>query len=188
MRRSFIAWDEVRTRLQADEKAAREVFAESPERIKTVFHQRAIRLARAPARNKPVSRGFPALIFSVAQEQYAIELKDLAEVLPFQGCTPVPGSSPDFPGVINLRGELRPVIDLGQVLCGTPSTGPGALLVLPRPLALNVDSVDDLRELDSGELARAARGGYVRTLAPGIPGLLDVEALLSAVLSPKGSR
>jgi len=37
-------------------------------------------------------------------------------VLPFAPCAPVPGAPPQFLGVINLRGELRAVVDLARLL------------------------------------------------------------------------
>ena len=76
-----------------------------------------IRLAKAHAAGSgPSPLGLPVLIFRLAQELYAIELEEVAETLPFERCTPVPGSPPQFLGVINLRGEapggagLRPPV------------------------------------------------------------------------------
>jgi purine-binding chemotaxis protein CheW len=188
MKTASIGWEEVRRRLQTSEDSLREALSESPERIKTVFHQRAVLLAKAQAADKSASRGIPALIFRLAEERYAIALKELAEVLPFQGCTQVPGASPEFLGVINVRGELRPVIDLARVLSGSPSTDFGAVLILRRHGALKVDDVEDLREIRSDELTPPVQGRYLQALAAGTLGLLDVETMLSAVFSPKESR
>jgi purine-binding chemotaxis protein CheW len=183
-----IQWEEVHRRLQTNEKSLRESLTESPERIKTVFHQRAVQLAKEHAANKPASRGIPALIFRLAEERYAIALKELAEVLPFQGCTQVPGASAQFLGVINLRGELRPVIDLARVLSGNSSTNSGEVLVLRHQAALKVDAVEDLREISSEELTPPIQGHHIQALASGTLGLLDVETMLSTVLSSKESR
>jgi purine-binding chemotaxis protein CheW len=188
MKQGSIQWEEVRRRLQASENSLRASLSEGPERIKTTFRQRAVQLAKEHASSKPVSRGIPALIFRLSQERYAIALKDLSEVLPFQACTQVPGASPQFLGVINLRGELRPVIDLARVLSGSFSTDSGVVLVLRHQGALKVDAVEDLREIRPEELARPVQGHYIQALASGSLGLLDVETMLSAVFSPKESR
>jgi purine-binding chemotaxis protein CheW len=188
MTRAAIQWDEVRKRVQANEDSLRRTLSESPERIKTVFRQRAAKLAREHAEKKPAARGIPTLIVRVAQEKYAIALEQLAEVLPFQGCTRIPGAPRQFLGVINLRGDLRPVIDLAWVLSGSPSIDSGAVLILRQPAALKVDAVEDLREIASEELTRPVQGHYVQALASGTLGLLDVETMLSAVFSPKESR
>ena len=183
-----IQWEEVRRRLKTNEESLRETLSESPERIKTVFRQRAIQLAKEHAGNKRASKGMPALIFRLGDERYAIALKELAEVLPFQGCTQVPGASPQFLGVINLRGELRPVIDLAQVLSGRSSIDSGAVLVLRHQVALKVDAAEDLREISCEELTPTVQGHYIQALASGTLGLLDIETMLSALSSPKESR
>ena len=192
MKRGSIAWEEVRTRLRADEESLRRTLSETPERIQAVFRQRALQLAKEHASKKTPVKGIPALIFRLGQERCAIALQHLAEVLPFQRCVPVPGAPPQFLGVINLRGELRPVIDLARVLLpvssGVPSADPGLVLVLRRPAALKVDQVEDLREIGSEELTHAVPGHYIQALASGTLGLLDVETMLSAVFSPKESR
>jgi purine-binding chemotaxis protein CheW len=128
------------------------------------------------------------LIFTVAGERYALPLQELAEVLPFQGCTPVPGSSPSILGVMNLRGEIRPLIDLACVLSAGTALDSGAVLVLRRPLALKVDRIEDLREIRREELNPAAPGTFIQGMASGTLALLDIETILSAVLSRKESR
>jgi purine-binding chemotaxis protein CheW len=183
--RASIDWEEVRRRLRKSEDALQETLSENPARMRAVFHQRAIQLAKEHADNQQASKGMPVLIFRLAHEQYAIALRELAEVLPFQGCTPVPGSSPEFLGVINLRGELRPVIDLARVLSGSASTDSGAVLVLRRQAGLKVDSAEELREIRSDEMTPPARGHHVQALVNGTLALLDVETILSAVCSVK---
>jgi len=188
VKRAFVKWDEVRRRLQTSEDSLRDALSESPERIETVFRQRAVQLAKPTAATKSVSSGIPALIFRLAHERYAIALKDLAEVLSFHGCTRVPGARAQFLGVINVRGELRPVIDLGHVLSGLPSNDSGAVLILRRQAALKVDEIEELREIGAGELSRPVPGQYLQAFASGTLGLLDVETMLSAVFSPKESQ
>lgn len=181
MTRTSISWEEVRARLQASERSLRETFAESPEHVKKTFRRRAVQLAQRPPADRPTSK-IPSLIFRIAQERYAIPLKELAEVLPFRGCTGVPGSSPQFLGVINLRGELRPVIDLARLLSTSSPSDSGAILMLRRSAALKVDAVEDLRDIGSEEISHLPHGHYIHSLASGALGLLDVESLLSAYL------
>jgi chemotaxis signal transduction protein len=188
MTRAAIQWDEVRKRVQANEESLRRTLSESPERIKTVFRQRAAKLAKEDAEKKSAAPGIPAILVRVARERYAIALGDLAEVLPFQGCAAIPGAPRQFAGVINLRGDLRPVIDLAWVLSSGDSGDSGAILVLRQAAALKVDEVEDLCEIAREQLRPLAAGSYVQALASGTLGLLDVEAMLSAVFSPKESR
>jgi hypothetical protein len=126
MKRAPIDWALVRTRVRASEAALEEAAADNPVRLEAAYRERAVRLAKVEARPKAAAAGLPALVFRLNKERYAIELKEVAEVLPLAGCTPVPGSPPEFLGVINLRGELRAVLDLGRLLAlsgndaGTP--------------------------------------------------------------------
>jgi chemotaxis signal transduction protein len=175
-------WEQVRARLQSSENALQDALSASPDRVQTVFRERAGQLAKRSTQLRPVSSGVPALLFRLGVEQYAINLSELAEVRPFEGCTPVPGSSPNFLGVINLRGELRPVVDLGLVLSGSHSTDTGFVLILHRQVGLKVDEIADLREIRPEEFPVASHGKYIRGLAPGPVMLLDVEAVCKGVL------
>ncbi|HEY4085240.1 MAG TPA: chemotaxis protein CheW [Bryobacteraceae bacterium] len=183
-KRAAIDWDEVRARLQKSEQALQESLSDNPGRMQAVFRRRAVQLAQE-AEAKPASQGIPALVFRLGQERYAVPLEELAEVLPFRGCTGVPGGSERFLGVINLRGQIRPVIDLARVLCGSASTDSGAVLILRRPIGLKVDAVENLQRIRSDEMAAPVRGHFVRPFLSGTLALLDLETLLSAVTSTK---
>jgi purine-binding chemotaxis protein CheW len=188
MSQTSIRWEEVHRRLRKTEESLAESLSENPARMKAIFRQRAARLASERAEDKAAVRGTPTLVFSLGRERYAVPLKVLAEVVPFQNCVPIPGAPPYFQGVINLRGELRPVIDLARIISGTSSADSGAVLILRRPAALKVDSVDELREIGAGEIAPSVHGQFVQAVASGTLALLDVEAILSTVLSPKENR
>jgi purine-binding chemotaxis protein CheW len=177
----------VRGRLRRSEEALQAALSYSPERMKAVFRRRAIQLAVKPAEARPASQSIPALIFGLGQERYAIPLQDIAEVLPFNGCTEVPGAPAQFLGIINLRGEIRPVIDLSRVICGGASTDSGVVLILRRSVGLKVDKAEELRHIRSDEVTPPVRGQCVRPFVSGTLALLDVETLLSAMASTRKS-
>lgn len=52
------------------------------------------------------------LTFTLAEEQYAVDVYDVKEVLEFTTVTRVPRTLEFMRGVINLRGSVVPVIDL----------------------------------------------------------------------------
>jgi len=152
MKTVSVNWEQVRSRLRASEKALDEALRAGPQRIQIAYRQRAVRLANTKTSRTAVSPGLPVIIFRLARERYAIELKDLAEVLPFTRCTPVPGAPPQFLGVINLRGELRGVLDLSQLLAlpESESAKSGFILMLRRSglgVGLKVDSIEELHEI-----------------------------------------
>jgi purine-binding chemotaxis protein CheW len=188
MKRAAIDWDLVRTRLRASEAALEEAATENPARLEAAYRERAARLAKVHVRSKPAAAGLPALVFRLNKERYAIELKDVAEVLPLAGCTPVPGSPPEFLGVINLRGELRAVLDLGRLLSLSANEDghSGFVLILRRQgreIGLKIDRVEDLLEIRPEELTLPVEGKYVKALTPDTLMLLDVDAVLDGVYS-----
>jgi len=55
------------------------------------------------------------VVFRVGKEEYAVSISAVQEVGPWAQPTPVPEAPPMVEGVINLRGEIIPVIDLGRL-------------------------------------------------------------------------
>jgi purine-binding chemotaxis protein CheW len=68
--------------------------------------------------------GEPAqyLTFLLAQEQFAIGILGIKEIIEYHGVTEVPMMPPSVRGVINLRGAVVPVLDL-LARFGRPSSG-----------------------------------------------------------------
>ncbi len=56
------------------------------------------------------------LTFQMQGDPYGVELKDVDEVLHMATCRPLPGAPPFVAGVLNLRGDLLPVVDLTRRL------------------------------------------------------------------------
>jgi chemotaxis signal transduction protein len=104
----------------------------------------------------------------------------------------VPGSPPQFLGVISLRGELRAVLDLGRLLglAKSEDKEPGFVLVLRhqgRQIGLKVDSIEELRKIRPEEVSVSGHGRYMKGIAPGMLMLLNAEAVLAEVFSKEES-
>ena len=70
---------------------------------------------------KTAKEGFQALTFMLNDEIFGVDINSVREVLDFTSITKVP-QTPDFmSGVINLRGNVAPVIDL-KMKFGLPAT------------------------------------------------------------------
>jgi len=152
--------------------------------MEAVFRQRATRLAdrRAPsaARKSP-----EVLVCHAGRERYALELDDLTEVLPFSGCAPIPGAPAGLLGVINLRAELRPVMDLGGLLGASKSSRElSGYIVLVRSCqaGLRVDQVGQILSLPGPVQRTGLPAGYVKAFLPDGLMLLDPAKLLSSFL------
>src|ERR1043166_6920649 len=100
-------WSQVRKKLQQSQMSA----DSDRGRTETIYRERAARLASQRALPE-ASPTLGALVFTLGTERYAVELRDLVEVLPFDSCTPVPGGPQELLGVINWRGEIRPGLSL----------------------------------------------------------------------------
>jgi purine-binding chemotaxis protein CheW len=196
MKRTRIDWDLVRSRLQSSERALEEAMTESPARIDAAYRLRAARLAKRRVEQAPHAATLTVLVFRLGLDRYAIEIKEVAEALRLERCAPVPGSLPLFAGVINLRGELRAVVDLARLLAlpggadpGNKGDDSGFVLLLRRhgqEIGLKVDRIEDLREIGPEDLSLPSQGKYVTGLAPGTLMLLSVDAVLAEVLSKGG--
>lgn len=98
--------------------------------------------------------------FYVNQEQFAVPVEDVQEVLLSQPLTPVPLAPQEIVGLLNLRGAVMPAIDL-RVQLGVEPTDPAKdhkMLVLSTGeglVSLVVDDIGDVFEL-AGEGWRAA--------------------------------
>jgi len=131
-------------------------------------------------------------------QQFAMPLQRIREVIEHRTVTRVPSAPAFVHGVINLRGMVIPVVDMGLHI-GLPAYSPSrrtCLLVVEIPsrgepitLGLIVDSVADVLEVPRGSLRPpppfgvAVRLDFISGLAPlddgDIVTVLDAERMLS---------
>lgn len=91
------------------------------------------------------------LIVELRGGLYGIDSGVVREIVPVIDATRLPGAPPHVRGVVNLRGQLLTVVDVGHRLTGTPAETPeGSIVVVTmaeRALGLLVDDVHDVQEL-----------------------------------------
>lgn len=78
----------------------------------SILRARAQALAQTPPAAPNSGTMIEILEFRLAQERYALETRQVQEVLPFKDLTPVPCTPPFVLGVVNVRGRILPVFDL----------------------------------------------------------------------------
>ena len=61
------------------------------------------------------------LLFELGQDRYALDVQQVAEVLPLVGITPIPQAPPAVAGIVSYRGAPVPVIDVSQLTLGRPA-------------------------------------------------------------------
>ncbi|HID98441.1 MAG TPA: chemotaxis protein CheW [Thermodesulfobacteriaceae bacterium] len=67
----------------------------------------------------------PLLLFQVGKHPWAVELNWVREVVPAKGIGALPNSNPEVAGMMNVRGEVIPVIDGGDILNVSGNGGSG---------------------------------------------------------------
>jgi len=61
------------------------------------------------------------LLFRLGQDRYAIEARQVAEVLPMLAVKEIPQAPPTVRGAFDFRGQPVPLIDLSQLALGRPA-------------------------------------------------------------------
>ena len=132
------------------------------------------------------------VLFRVAGRIHGIDLHTIREVIPARRTTRLPGA-PDFvAGLMNVRGTIVTVIDLGAHLASAP-VGSGAQVVLveegAKLVGIAVDEVLEVRRLDASQVEPAppeqTEGGVVAGLGhsgDSVVILLDIRAIIQHVL------
>jgi purine-binding chemotaxis protein CheW len=107
--------------------------------------------------------------FEARGRVYGIDVLQIREIVRCQEVTPLPKAPELIEGVIDLRGVVIPVIDLGRALCGEPADeGPrtrfAILEVDGMVLGLRVAAAVDVISVEAGDVdappALAAHAGY----------------------------
>ena len=125
-------------------------------------------------------------------ELYGINVFKIREIVAMPTVTAVAGSEPHMLGVVNLRGQIIPVMDLPGIVGVKPKTGLNIMLVTEfarTTQAFAVESVDEIVRLDWSQVlsAEGSHGGGMVTSIARVDGdvqntrlaqVLDVETIL----------
>jgi purine-binding chemotaxis protein CheW len=128
------------------------------------------------------------MVLTAAGRSVAILATAAREVAPRPSAIRLPGAPEFVCGVVNVRGTLVPLVDLGRLLDAGPATPTGWVVTLDlagRRCALAVDSLPVLRAADAPPGAcptsQACLSAEVRVAGTALP-LLDVDALADDIL------
>jgi purine-binding chemotaxis protein CheW len=153
--------------------------------------ERDSREGRAAERNE---QRLQMINFTLGGDEYAVEIQKVREVINFRELTPLPKAPSFVKGIINLRGEVIPVIDLREKL-GLAHEAYSALTnviiveIGRKAVGVVVDDVRHVIRLAPGEVAPSPpfigglSGKYVSGVAKigeRLVVVLDMERILSA--------
>ena len=162
-------WDKIRRHMEATRAAIEQGSTPSPEAERNILKKRAQELAREPERREKAEEMLEVVEFDLANERYAFPLAQVREVSLLRELTPVPCAPPFVLGIMNLRGEIRAVIDLKKFF-DLPAAG---------ITELNKIILIERGDIRLGILADAIRGVRnipLSDLQSALPTLTDVRA------------
>ncbi len=131
------------------------------------------------------------LLFGVGGRLCACELDAIREIVPFRQATRLPGAPPFVTGLINLRGTILTVMDLGLRLGGAPIDAMKGSIVLAEAgtkcIGLGVDELRDVQRVPrtqiepaDGEIGSGLVSGVLR-VGDDVAMLLDVRAIIKQI-------
>ena len=181
-------WQEVYARLERTRQALDVGRHRSPDEVKRLLRDRALALAK-PSHDAQAPTGvLDLLVFSLSGERFGIKTEYVVEVVPLEGLTPVPCTPPFVLGVVNHRGRILPILDLGRLL---ESPGSGAeernriIVVEAGGMTFGIMAwtvVGTIQVAGSGLAPPPAalagvRGAFLMGVTGGMVAVLDLEAL-----------
>jgi len=87
---------------------------------------RAVAMAIEPEKQRDKSTILELIEFALASEKYGIETQYVREIYPLKDFTPLPGVPSYILGIINVRGQIIPLVDLKKFF-NFPAKGIGEL-------------------------------------------------------------
>lgn len=137
-------------------------------------------------------------LFRIGEETYAIPVGMLTEIIISQKLFPVPTAPQHVLGIINLRGNIVPIVDIRPVLSLPLQSEPGQIAILKHgsiTLGIVVDDVSEvvavpensLLEIPAENALQASgknRSRFALALIPrehGVAALLNVEKIIDEI-------
>ena len=136
------------------------------------------------------------IVIRIGEEQYGIDIKYIDNIVRMQQITRVPQVPAHFKGVINLRGEVIPVMSIRIKMGLAPDVESKDTRIIiikmdqHEPIGMMVDMVKEVVNLSSAEIERVGfdRGDNGNAYASGIGKhetglitLLDLDAVLAGL-------
>src|SRR3954464_2713383 len=125
------------------------------------------------------------VVFSLGDEEYALPITQVHEIIRFTEPRSVASSDPSVRGVISLRGKILPVYDLATRLGVEPADVSEAKIVIVETAedmaGVVVDDVEEVITIDGEQLDEAPPAG-----GRGIDGIAKIGDRLVVLLDPEG--
>jgi purine-binding chemotaxis protein CheW len=188
-RQAPIDWAMVHRRLDAVRTAVDMAWRPDAETVARILRTRAQALARKPVAEQKAD-GLEIVEFLLAHERYGIETTLVREIFPLTSLTPLPCTPPFVAGIVNLRGEIVPVLEIGKFF-DLPDRGLSDLnrVILLQSGAMRfgvlADAVSGVRRVPVRDIQpplptlTGIRGQYLKGVSSDRTIILDAEKLLA---------
>ncbi len=136
-------------------------------------------------------------LFSMGDDLYAIPVELLTEIIISQKIFPVPTTPPHVLGVINLRGNIVPIVDIRATLSLPRQSLPKQIAILKNEqitLGIVVDNVSEVISIpvssileipaETNPQAGKSRSRFLKSIIQreaGVAALLDVEQIVQEI-------
>jgi len=136
-------------------------------------------------------------LFSMGEDLYAIPVEMLTEIIISQKIFPVPTTPSHVLGVINLRGNIVPIVDIRSALALKQQSTPGQIAIIKQgavTLGVIVDNVSEVVGVpvssilpipaDTGSQAGKGRSRFLKSIIQregGVAALLDFEKIFEEI-------
>ena len=137
--------------------------------------------------NQAGGAGRELISFRVADQEFCVDVMAVREIRGWSPATPLPHSPSYVRGVINLRGAVLPIIDLGARL-GLGATKPTARHVIivaridKRTVGLLVEGVSDILTI-TDDMVQQTPDVACDTVRTFVKGILAVEGRMISLMS-----
>lgn len=130
------------------------------------------------------------LTFLLAEEEYGVEILKVQEIMGWEEATPIPNTPDYVSGVVNIRGEIVPVIDLRRRLGLQSIERTAATVVIvvrmqseeqERTVGLLVDAVSDVYHFDPEQI-QATPALVTEMSTEQVRGLATIEKQIVLIL------
>lgn len=153
----------------------------------------------APAPQAPPEEEVRVCLFRISGDHYAVTVDVLAEIIIPQKIFPVPTTPSHVIGVMNLRGNIVPIVDIRPAMSLPPQTGVNQIAIIRRDqmtIGVVVDAVSEVAgvpkssvmampaELGAKDPAVRSRSRFIKAVIrreDGVAALLDIDRLIEAI-------
>jgi chemotaxis signal transduction protein len=175
-------WAAAKKRLAQTQAALDHTALRSSEDLNRIYNARAEALAHA-ARSSDALEAGRILLFGIGAARFGVPLESVAEAIGNPKIAPVPGAPKAVAGLIQLRGEVRPVWNIGQILGLTSpekEQPENSRVILLRngthEFGILVDQIEDV-VARAGDHRQTTIGSVAATITKDFVSVLDSKSL-----------